>query len=206
MFCCCVLSYIGRSDRLYWAVLVPFFGGHLLFLMLHWFVYRRNASTRCNDNLISLCVYFSTLISKKIRARRGISKQLAVSVFFDSMLFPLPLDNSLACARNSAKWLVTDCVWYFRPGVHGILRIFPVPDRIRSSDDLYIHNNIDSHSLSCPGRCPQQLPDPYISARWLSAQVTGDSQQAQLQARPSGRAGQQAIMSSKDYASFSGQI
>ena len=146
MLCCCVLSYIGRSDRLYWAILVLYFGGLILFLTSHWFFYRRNASTRCNDNLISLCVYFSTLISKKIRARRGISKQLAVSVFFDSMLFPLPLDNSLACARNSAKWLVTDCVWYFRPGVSGILRIFPVPDRIRSSDDLYIDNNIHSHS------------------------------------------------------------
>ncbi len=66
-------------------------------------LYRRNASTRCNDNLISLCVDFSTLISKKIQARRGFSKQLTISVLFDRMLFPLPLDNSLAYARNSAK-------------------------------------------------------------------------------------------------------
>ncbi len=201
--CCCVLPILGDQ-----TVCIERF--------LYFISVASYCSSCCIDSFTeempapdAIITWFVSVLIFNINIQENSSSSRflqSISVLFDTMIFPLPLDNSLAYARNSAKWLATDRVWKFRPGVSGILRIFPVPDRIRSSDDLYIHNNIHTHSLSCPGPCQQQLPDPYVGARWLSAQVTGNSQEAQLQARPSSSAGQQATMSSKDYVSFSGQI
>ncbi len=55
-----------------------YFGGLVLFLLLNWFLYRRNASNRCNDNSLSLSGGSATLLSEKILSCHCFSEYLAI--------------------------------------------------------------------------------------------------------------------------------